>query len=526
MKISQDDNDEIMGIPIQLGIMCCIKKNTIRKLHITTPVSGASPTTWYADDPVSFNGTPAEWSITQTPYGIVYLGWDHWYLFDGVKSVPIIDEFNHDDILHSRISKVTGFYHKGIFLAAYSINDVGNPNNDRVMRWNFLRKALSTDLINVDSFAARTGDDEGGELYYGASNIGHAYMAEDSDLWLTYFNKTQLDNFKDKSNVLVEGTENDPYFSIQRDETIDELTGTIDNLTGTIDMDPTNGYIAFPAVEVRAGSLGSLYWNEKFYHASDDVEAYTRSGSTQAAVEDGTSCTATNATNLFTAAGHGLSNGNRVQIDGTAVPTGISDAIMYFVVGVAGNDFQVALTSGGSAVTFSDDGTAVTFKKWDGPLSDPNGTEITSSAANWVQVGFWLSANSTAGSPRVYYSDQFVIKYDYRRGTGASSVAESSVPFIYQTGYRNFQAPIIDKIFKKIQSEHYGELGTFTIFWYTENSNGSFTIDLTTYNKRWDSFFPSTAFGKSLDIRVYKNDLNDFKMTELKGLWTPEPPIA
>ncbi len=75
-----------------------------------------------------------------------------------------------------------------------------------------------------------------------------------------------------------------------------------------------------------------------------------------------TACTATNATNLFTDAGHGLVDTDRVKIQGTTVPTGINADTIYYVVTGTTDTFQVSLTSGGAAVTFSDDGTSVTYK--------------------------------------------------------------------------------------------------------------------------------------------------------------------
>ncbi len=85
LEVNPDDGDEIMGIPIQLERMICIKKNSIRKIHVTSAVSGSDPQTWYAEDPVAWIGSPAQWSITQSPKGVIFLGWDHWYLFDGAQ---------------------------------------------------------------------------------------------------------------------------------------------------------------------------------------------------------------------------------------------------------------------------------------------------------------------------------------------------------------------------------------------------------------------------------------------------------
>ena len=68
--------------------------------------------------------------------------------------------------------------------------------------------------------------------------------------------------------------------------------------------------------------------------------------------------TATNATNVLNATAHGLSNTDRVILTTSAsdLPNGLSETA-YHVVNKTANTFQVSLTSGGAAVTFSDDGT-------------------------------------------------------------------------------------------------------------------------------------------------------------------------
>jgi hypothetical protein len=219
LEISPEDGDEIMGIPIQHGVMLCIKKNTIRRLHVTSAVSGADPATWYADDPVSFIGSPAQWSITQTPYGIIFLGWDHWYLFDGASSKAIIDEFDTKEILPSNYYDVVGFWHEGIMLAAYSDKTIASQFNDRIMHYNFKRKALaidiwtSTTVSGANCFAAKTGDDETGELYYGDSQNGYIVKAKPSEDLYRLRTKTEV-NEGTGSNVFIGGTENSPYIEI------------------------------------------------------------------------------------------------------------------------------------------------------------------------------------------------------------------------------------------------------------------------------------------------------------------------
>lgn len=225
MDISPDDGDEIMGIPIQLGVMVCIKKNTIRKLHITSPVSGADPTTWYADDPIAWIGCVAPWSVTQTPNGVVFLGWDHWYLFDGAGAKPVFDEFDTNDMLPGNYSDVVGFYHNGNFIAAYTDRVNASLHHDRIMRYNFKREALSYDnwtsstLTGANCFASRVGDDEAGDLYYGDSATGYVVKEQDTELTYKLRTKTEVNAGTASTStaadgIFIGGTENEPYITL------------------------------------------------------------------------------------------------------------------------------------------------------------------------------------------------------------------------------------------------------------------------------------------------------------------------
>jgi hypothetical protein len=60
--------------------------------------------------------------------------------------------------------------------------------------------------------------------------------------------------------------------------------------------------------------------------------------------------------NTFFSDGHGMANTDRVILYNTfasSLPTGVTEGTLYFVVGAATNSFQVATTSGGSAVSLS-----------------------------------------------------------------------------------------------------------------------------------------------------------------------------
>ena len=194
MDINPNDSDDIQGIPLMLGVMHVIKRNTIRKVHVTSATSGADPALWYAEDPTVFNGAVAPYSITQTSYGIVYLAWDHWYLYNGSQSKPIIDEFDIDDILPSSLSDTICHFNKDILFAAYTDKASATDYHNRVMRYNFKRRTMSYDTISVDCFESFVGDDEPGDTYYGSSIEGHVYKSENVIQWLRYNKKSSFDD--------------------------------------------------------------------------------------------------------------------------------------------------------------------------------------------------------------------------------------------------------------------------------------------------------------------------------------------
>lgn len=67
----------------------------------------------------------------------------------------------------------------------------------------------------------------------------------------------------------------------------------------------------------------------------------------------------TNATNVIDITAHNYTDGDRVVLSnsGGALPAGYFELTNYFVVNSTADTFQLSLTSGGSAVTISDDGT-------------------------------------------------------------------------------------------------------------------------------------------------------------------------
>ena len=162
----------------------------------------------------------------------------------------------------------------------------------------------------------------------------------------------------------------------------------------TLGANPKGGHHRDPHSVINAGlpSSTSLHSTTLGLHTLRyeirDASLQTNCSGIDLIAQDTQNITATNATNILTSAGHTLSNGDEVILTGSDLPNGLSAATRYFVVGASGSNFQVSGTSGGSAVTFSDDGTgARTFTAL-------NNIQIP--AQNVVSYGKKFSISATA----------------------------------------------------------------------------------------------------------------------------------
>lgn len=104
--------------------------------------------------------------------------------------------------------------------------------------------------------------------------------------------------------------------------------------------------------DVPAGTYGYLtFWNTATLNSGTQYRGYAPiNGSVKGFGE----VAAANVTaDTIASAGHGLVNTDRViffNVFAESLPTGITEGGVYFVVGAATDTFQIALTSGGSAV--------------------------------------------------------------------------------------------------------------------------------------------------------------------------------
>ena len=294
--------------------------------------------------------------------------------------------------------------------------------------------------------------------------------------------------------------------------------GKMTNWNDAVTTTYTNGLYYSPPLQLNVATFGELFFNSSKL-PTDSINFYFRTAATQAALTTGLSPTM--GSNTFTSASHGLVNGNRVSVIATSMPTGLSATIMYYVINAATNTFQVSLTNGGSAVTFSG-GSGVTIMSWSNEIVSSD-TIIASTPNVWVSyVIEFIAADTTNSNPTLITANEFMLRFSYRR---AGEIAESAVEFIYTTGRLNQMEPMVDKIYRRIASDHTGGSGQVQITWATENASNAWTFDLSSYPNKWASFFHDAAMGESVNITYYKNDLNDFNLRMFKLQYQPQPMI-
>jgi hypothetical protein len=294
------------------------------------------------------------------------------------------------------------------------------------------------------------------------------------------------------------------------------LLGKMTTWNNAVTTDYTNGLYYSPPLNLNVATFGELLFNASKL-PTDSINFYFNSASTMAGLDG---LTPTFATSTFTLASHGLVNGGRVSIADPNADTNLLTTVMYYVVSATTNTFQVSL-SGGSPVAFTGTGsTGVTVYPWFDEISG-NDVAITITPNVWVSfVIEFIAANTTISNPTLITANEFIMEFSYSR---SGTIAETAVEFVYTTGRLNAGEPMMDKIYKRIASDHTGTQGQVQVQWATENSNNVLTFDLALFPSKWASFFQDTAMGESINVTYYKNDLYDFNLRIFKLQFTPQP---
>ncbi len=222
--IGGGDNDEITGIANYLGVTHIFKQNSIRPYYVS-----GTPDTWSLGNIVSTQGCPSPYSIVTTPYGIVYEGWDYFYVYNGNFSLPYITEFSiKNNILAARLPLTCAIYHQGMYIAAYTDANLGHQYHDRVLIYDMVNKQMSIDkggprttggYVNINCFASAMGGTDEGQLFAGDSIAGHVYKYDRRPDVVNYRTKTDFDTGTYGGSSVI-GSETNPVLTR---ETIDAM---------------------------------------------------------------------------------------------------------------------------------------------------------------------------------------------------------------------------------------------------------------------------------------------------------------
>lgn len=526
-NIRPDDGDGITFTMNHLGILTISKNTTIQKLYTDKD----DPDDWEISDPFSFIGCQAPYTAKNTPLGIFYLAWDGIYKFNGSYSTLISDAVTPTimDISESNFVNCWGEFHKNIYYLAYTSEETGASENDRVLLLDVITNAYSIDLLSLNAFCTFSSGTDWDVLYGGSSATGAVYAFSETLHGLVHRRHADFTGTWDDMRYIPTrwgGDADSPMLEIARTLTIDDLpAGTINALVGDINREDTEGHYVSQVLNIGAATFDRLYWHETIPPAGGDITFALRSGATAATCSDFTACVATNGTEIFTAVGHGLVDDERVEFEAGTLPIGISDEILYYVVNMAGNNWQVSLTSGGAVVTFTTDGVAVTFKEWSSTYTNAAGSDISGETANdYIQYRIDMSTDDIDYTPNVYTVGGYAVYLTFDT-EGATS--ETTIPLHWRDGWRDLGYSGYVKTLKKIYCFHEGTSGTLTLkFENFEGDIDTFDINLTEHPKSYTERFTTGMFiGELFTLDITESSLNDIKVKKIIVVFDIEPLI-
>jgi hypothetical protein len=184
------------------------------------------------------------------------------------------------------------------------------------------------------------------------------------DLYAGFISLGNFDNVADQGYYAQEAGLN-PTVTPNFDK-----TGNVNEAVLVFDADGSDLTGYFKAFLREQGKLYSSYdllteqtlsaLEATLYRFPLSNESDLNANSSDAYIDADAVVTFTNATNIVNYTSHPFVDGDKIQfeLNGGTVPAELSAGTTYYVVTANANDFQVAATLGGPAITFTDDGTA------------------------------------------------------------------------------------------------------------------------------------------------------------------------
>lgn len=314
--IRVNDGDQITMLQNVLGVITIGKNNTVQKIQTPT-ITGNPLSDWTITDPFAYVGCVSPYSTQNTPIGIMYLGNNGIYFFDGNFSTLLSDQVTPTikDISPANFATAYSAFYQNQYYLAYTSSSSGSTSNNRVLIYDLLSKSFDIDTSNIGSFTVERGGTDIEILYGGDSTTGNVYSYTNGSRDI--INKTQADFSGTFTNAwyvptIAGGDSQNALLEIAQTATIDALVGTVDSLCGTVQFGCSLGgtYVS-PIYDIGATSFNNLYWNETLPTAGSGVTFQIRTATQDSAIPSASYSTA-----VSNPSGSNISNiagGNAVQ---------------------------------------------------------------------------------------------------------------------------------------------------------------------------------------------------------------------
>ncbi len=281
VNVRKSDGDEITGIKNVLGKLTVFKNNTIQKIYDDE----ASPDDWSTSDPFSFIGCQAPYSITNTPYGIFYLGNNGIYNFNGQYSQLLSEAVTPEirDVAPSNFANVWSAYFKNGYYMAHTSEAAGATSNNCILIYDALSKSFDIDIFNANVLYVLSSGTDVEALFSGSSTTGKVYAHTDTVNELVHKSHSDFAGTWDDMRYISEdvgGNVDSAVLELAWTSTIDDAIGTIDAATGIIDRPDQDGFYYSQVLNVGASAFDKIYWNQTIPSAGGTVTFYVRGGAT------------------------------------------------------------------------------------------------------------------------------------------------------------------------------------------------------------------------------------------------------
>lgn len=204
--------------------------------------------------------------------------------------------------------------------------------------------------------------------------------------------------------------------------------------------------------------------------------------------------------------------GNYVSPPFTVGAVSYNDIYWNETLPTAGSTVTMAVRS---APTVDSLGNA-NWSAWSSEVNNPSGSNISSDPANNViQYRISLTSDNYAFTPTVYSTNNYVVDLSYNISQGNG---ETTIPFEWQSGWMDFNAPAYKKYLRKIYVEYVsGGTGTMNITFnnYTGQSQ-TFNVNLNTNPSEYIEYFQNGLFqGELFNMDITESSLNPLQIKRI-----------